>query len=76
MAEFGSKGVGWKVSSFAKSDVGGAGVGCGVDFRPVRESQIVIVETVPSSLDEAVEGYAQQSVARQSFFKAQNAQSK
>ena len=42
MAVLGSKGVGWKVSSFTKSAFWGeAGAGAvSLDLRPVRESQL------------------------------------
>ena len=40
MAVVGSKGAGWKVSSFTKSEDPALGSGCVADFRPVKESQL------------------------------------
>ena len=49
MAVLGSKGVGWKVSSFTKSAFWGDCVAVSLDLRPVKESQLVTV-----SKDESV----------------------
>jgi hypothetical protein len=40
MAVLGSKGVGWKVSSFTKSEFWGEADAVSLDLRPVRESQL------------------------------------
>ena len=42
MAVEGSKGVGWKESSFTKSLFCGDWVGAGVDFRPVMLSHLIV----------------------------------